>query len=117
LKKAAISTLLVAVLLAAGAVLAHGRRSGSAAGVPTVQRLLAARLRAHGLSVHELTCVRNGRTYHGAPLVRCNANFGDPHVQAYCAIVSGGHLVTNADRSSIPCGHDDAGFSAAVESY
>jgi hypothetical protein len=87
------------------------------ASVPTVHRLLAARLDARGLRVKQLTCLRNGRRYAGVPVVRCNANFGDPHVQAYCSIVRGGRLVTNDDDPALPCGHDDAGFTAPVRVY
>lgn len=106
----------LAVVLAA-VVAAIALRGGSdrpaparAASVATVQRLLASRLDARGLRVKQLTCLRNGRRYAGVPIVRCNANFGDPHVQAYCSIVRGGRLVTNDDEPALPCGHDDAGF-------
>jgi hypothetical protein len=91
--------------------------AGGVSSVATVHRLLAARLHVRGLSVHQLTCLRNGRRFDGVPIVRCNANFGmDPHVQAYCSIVRGGRLVTNDDEPALPCGHDDAGYSAPVQS-
>jgi hypothetical protein len=112
----------LAVVLAAVAVAFALRGEPSrppaarAASVATVHRLLAARLDERGLRVEQLTCLRNGRRYAGVPIVRCNANFGDPHVQAYCSIVRGGRLVTNDDDPGLPCGHDDAGFSAPVRS-
>jgi hypothetical protein len=41
--------------------------------------------------------------------VRCNVNFGAPHIEVYCSILEGGRLVTNHEDRAIPCGHDDAG--------
>jgi hypothetical protein len=114
----------LAAALAAAALLAVSLGGGPAgppparaASVATVHRLLAARLDARGLRVKQLTCLRNGRRYAGVPVVRCNANFGDPHVQAYCSIVRGGRLVTNDDEPALPCEHDDAGFTAPVRVF
>jgi len=82
----------------------------------TVKKALVARLKQEQLTFRWVACVRNGRTYRQQPIVRCNVNFGmDPHVEAYCAVLENGRLVTNHENKAIPCGHDDAGYSAPVE--
>jgi hypothetical protein len=73
------------------------------------KRLLIARLRAHYLSFHWVACVRTGARYDHVPVVRCNVNFGDPHIEAYCSVLRNGKLVTNHEEPAIPCRHDDAG--------
>jgi len=78
--------------------------------VRTAQATLRAELRAERLTVVELACVKNGRTYEGHPIVRCNVDFGDPHVQAYCTVVSGNRMVTNYENPAIPCQPDWSGW-------
>ena len=78
------------------------------------KQLLAQRLEAKDLTVHWIACVRNGRAYRGAAIVRCNVNFGDPHIEAYCSLLQGGRLVTDHDNPAIPCRHDDAGWNAPI---
>ena len=73
-------------------------------------------LKRKELTYHTVDCVRNGRRYRGLAIVRCNVNFGmDPHVEAYCSVLDRGRLVTNHDDKTIPCGHDNAGFTVPVE--
>ena len=43
----------------------------------------------------------SGRRYHDAAVVRCNVNFGDPHIQAYCSVMHGDRLVTQYDDAAI----------------
>jgi hypothetical protein len=76
------------------------------------RQLLVERLRAKQLDFRWVVCIRNGRTFEGAELVRCNVNFGDPHIVPYCSVLEDGRLVTDHDNAVIPCGHDDAGWSA-----
>ena len=76
---------------------------------PAAKRLLTARLRAKYLTFHWVACVRTGRTFHDVPVVRCNVNFGDPHIEAYCSVLRNGQLVTDHEDPAIPCKHDDAG--------
>ena len=76
---------------------------------------IAARLHQRLLRAHWIACVPSGRRYHDAAVVRCNVNFGDPHIQAYCSVMRGGRLVTQYDDAAIPCGHDGAGWSAPVK--
>jgi hypothetical protein len=82
-----------------------------------IKRQLAARLHSKLLSPHWIVCVPSGSRYQGAAVIRCNVNFGDPHIQAYCSVLRGNRLVTNYDDSSIPCGHDDAGWRAPVQTF
>jgi hypothetical protein len=109
-------------LAAALAVLVFALTSGSDAKQPyrsaskaEVKRALAARLHRQLLRPHWIACVSSGNSYHGAAVVRCNVNFGDPHIQAYCSVMRGHRLVTQYDDSKIPCGHDNAGWGAPVQ--
>jgi hypothetical protein len=97
----------VAVLLFAGCGGAPRLREASPA---VARRLLMQRLEAKGLDVRWVACVRVGRTYRRVPITRCNVDFGDPHVEAYCLLLDHGGLVTNHDDPAIPCRHDDAGW-------
>jgi hypothetical protein len=76
---------------------------------PLAKRLLAARLRAQYLDFKWIACVRTGRDFGGVAIVRCNVNFGDPHIEAYCSVLRDGSLVTDHQDPAIPCKHDDAG--------
>ena len=102
--------LLAAVALACaacGASSASGRITEATP--PVAKRLLTARLRAHYLRFRWVACVRTGRTFSGVPVVRCNVDFGDPHIEAYCSVLRDGRLLTDHDDPKIPCRHDDAG--------
>jgi hypothetical protein len=110
-------------LLAAAAVLfAHADRASPGRSQPGValvadirnpiqaaQRTLSLELLSEHLSFQYVVCIRNGRTYHGHPIIRCNVNFGDPHVVAYCSVILAGRLVTGQQDPSIPCEPDLAG--------
>ena len=78
------------------------------------KQLLTARLRTKQLDFRWVACVRNGRTFRGAEIVRCNVNFGDPHIEAYCSVLEDGRLVTDHENSAIPCKRDAAGWSAPI---
>jgi hypothetical protein len=109
------------LVLAAGAFarLDRTRPAGSPPGFALVagirnptqaaEKTLRLELRSEHLNFQDVTCIENGRHYHGLPIIRCNVNFGDPHVQAYCSVISAGRLVTNYQNPSIPCGPDLAG--------
>ncbi len=86
----------------------------SAATPASAKQLLAVRLKAQYLTVHWIACVRTGRLYRGAAVVRCNVNFGDPHIEAYCSLLRNRQLVTDHDDPAIPCGHDGAGWTAPI---
>lgn len=70
---------------------------------------LRTELRSEHLSFRYVTCVKNGRAYQDRPVIRCNVNFGDPHVQAYCTVIIDGRLVTNYQNPAIACRPDLAG--------
>ena len=101
-------------LVAAGCGSTTSKPAAAAATPAQAKRLLAARLHAKQLDFRWVACVRNGRTYRGAQIVRCNVNFGDPHIEAYCSVLVGGRLVTDHDDAAIPCRHDEAGWSAPI---
>jgi hypothetical protein len=109
-------------LAAALAVLVFALTSGSDAspayGSPTLalaKEKLGARLHQRMLRPHWIACVASGNRYRGAAVVRCNVNFGDPHIQAYCTVLHGEKLVTQYDDAQIPCGHDNAGWNSPVQ--
>lgn len=104
----------------AACTLSHSRAADTRASVsgPALERAalaaLSAELRAERLSFVGIACVRNGRTFHEHPVVRCNVNFGDPHIEAYCTVLTAGRLLTNHQNPSIPCGPDRAGWQVQV---
>jgi hypothetical protein len=77
--------------------------------VLAADRTLRQELSSEHLNVQYVACIRNGRSYHGHPIIRCNVNFGDPHVVAYCSVILVHRLVTNHQDPSIPCRPDLAG--------
>ncbi len=105
--------------LALALVVASTSGASSSGGFPVVARssavataaaTLRAEFKVQKLRLIDLGCVKNGRSFNGHPIVRCSADFGDPHVQAYCTVVIGNRLFTNYDNAAIPCGHDWSGW-------
>jgi hypothetical protein len=104
------------VLAAAGCGGSTATKTAAKPQLQTIKRALVARLKQEQLNFRWVACVRNGRTYEQLPIVRCNVDFGmDPHVEAYCAVLDHGRLVTNHENSAIPCNHDNAGFSTPIQ--
>jgi hypothetical protein len=102
------------VLLLAFAALALGSLAVAAAAVekpdvPAIRSALKTRLHAQHLRVRHVFCIVNGRAYRQHPIVRCNVDFGEPHITAYCSVLIGGRLVTQFDVEAIPCHRDNAG--------
>ncbi|MBS1889106.1 MAG: hypothetical protein JSU06_18160 [Actinobacteria bacterium] len=95
--------------------------SGSAGAVTSneaqIRRQLVVRLHEHALFPHAVACVANGRDFEGAAVIRCNVNYGDPHIEAICGVLRGGELVTNHDEAAIPCGPDLRGWHPIVKTY
>ena len=88
-----------------GVPLIAGNGSPTQAATITLRRELA----SEHLSVQDVVCIRNGRAYQGHQIIRCNVNFGDPHVVAYCSVIVADRLVTSHQDPSIPCEPDLVG--------
>jgi hypothetical protein len=87
------------------------------ASVATFKRAMIAKLEAQKAHFFWVVCVPSGGRFEGVRVVRCNVDFGDPHIQAYCSVFRGGRLLTSADDPAIPCGPDNAGYSQAIQTY
>jgi hypothetical protein len=61
-----------------------------------------------------VACLETGRSFAGAPIVRCNVNFGDPHVEAYCIVLRWGELYTDHQDPAIPCHRDNRAPPATI---
>ncbi len=57
-----------------------------------VASTLRATLVARDLPPHWVACVPTRARVRGLTAFRCNVNFGDPHVEAYCAILDRNRL-------------------------
>ena len=107
---------LVAILTTAGGSAATGGRVTTAS-LASFHRAMVAKLDAQHAHFEWVACVQAGSRFEGVPVVRCNVEFGDPHVQAYCSVFRGGRLRDQRRRSrhpvpGRPCGlglgHDDS---------
>jgi hypothetical protein len=107
-------------LLAASLVLAGCGSSSSspysAATVPHAKRLMLEYLDSKNLTYHWVACLHSGRSFEGAAIVRCNVNFGDPHIEAYCIVLRSGKLYTDHQDPKIPCQRDDRAPPATIVS-
>src|SRR5439155_1014977 len=79
----------LAVAAIAATVLATRSSDGAStvrtASPATVRSALITRLEASHLTYRWVVCVRTGRVFRQQAVVRCNVNFGDPHIEAYCS--------------------------------
>jgi hypothetical protein len=103
-----------ALALACAGCGSSGRPTTTEATPSVAKRLLAERLRARYLSFRWIACVRTGNRFEDVAVVRCNVNFGDPHIEAYCAVLRTGRLVTDHEDRAIPCKHDEAGSPPTI---
>ena len=71
-----------------------------------VEAALLARLEAKNLSMKWVVCADEGAKSEGRTIFRCNVNFGDPHIEGYCAMVEDGKLVTHVERPELSCGRE-----------
>ncbi|MHB1571566.1 MAG: hypothetical protein ACYC0H_20500 [Solirubrobacteraceae bacterium] len=116
---------LVGLCAVGGGVAYAAVRSGNAGSGGTIStestamfhRAMVARMRAEHLDYRWIACVPSGKHFEGVRVVRCNVDFGEPHIVAYCSVLRGGRLLTSKDDPAIPCGHDNAGFSDSVVQY
>ena len=68
------------------------------------------------LNYHWVACLRTGRSFRDAAIVRCNVNFGDPHIEAYCIVLKDGKLYSDHDDAGIPCQRDNRSPPATIVS-
>jgi hypothetical protein len=105
-------------LAALAAVLAGcGSSSSSEFAAPTVpqaKQLMIDYLRSKHLAYHWVACLHSGRSFEGAAIVRCNVNFGDPHIEAYCIVLRGGKLYSDHQDPKIACQRDNRAPPATI---
>ena len=102
---------LVALLLAA---CGGGSSTYEASTPPDAKKLMVEYLDGKQLSYRWVACLRSGRSFRGASIVRCNVNFGDPHIEVYCIVLRNGELYTNHQNADIPCQRDNRGPPATT---
>ena len=89
--------------------------SGFDAATPAeAKKLMVDYLDGKHLSYRWVACLRSGRSFKGAAIVRCNVNFGDPHIEAYCLVLRDGKLYTDHQDHAIPCQRDNRAPPAAI---
>ena len=101
----------LAVLLLAGC---GGSSAYEATTPPDAKKLMIAYLQGKHLTYRWVACLRSGRSFHDAAIVRCNVNFGDPHIEAYCIVLKDGKLFTDHQEPAIPCQRDNRAPPAAI---
>ncbi len=87
------------------------------ASLPAMHRHMVAMLNHQKLHFHWVVCVRTDREFDRVSVVRCNVDFGDPHIEAYCVVLRGGQLESNFDDPALPCRADNAGNTQTIVSY
>jgi hypothetical protein len=93
-----------AALLVAALALVAGCGGSTETTPAAVKEALEARLIDKSLSFEWVYCLRTKRALEGRPIIRCNVNFGEPHIVIYCATLDDGALVTNREQPLIRCG-------------
>jgi hypothetical protein len=81
---------------------------------PDAKKLMTEYLDGKHLHYHWVACLHTGRSFHGARIVRCNVNFGDPHIEAYCIVLKDGELYSDHDDAAIPCQRDSRAPPATI---
>lgn len=112
-----ILAVLAAAAVAAALLATHSSDGANAVNTPSphaIRTALIARLNAQHLSYRWVVCVPNGRTFRGRAVTRCNVNFGDPHIEAYCAIIDRNRLVTDHETPRFVCPPDLRGWTTSV---
>ena len=93
-----------AALLVAALALVAGCGGSTETTPAAVKEALETRLIDRSLSFEWVYCLRTKRAFEGRPIVRCNVNFGEPHIVIYCATLENGDLLTNREQPLIRCG-------------
>jgi hypothetical protein len=78
------------------------------------KQLMIDYLQSKQLAWRWVACLHTGRSFVGAPIVRCNVNFGDPHIEAYCVVLRWGQLYTDHQDANIPCQRDNRAPPATI---
>jgi len=118
-----VAALALAVVALATSGAGSAAKSASAGPISTestklFKAAIVARMRAERLNYQWVSCVPSGRRFEGVSVVRCNVDFGiDPHVEAFCSVLSGGRLLTSEDDPAIPCAPDNAGRMPKLITY
>jgi hypothetical protein len=81
---------------------------------PDAKKLMIDYLDGKQLSYRWVACLHSGRSFEGAAIVRCNVNFGDPHIEAYCIVLRDGELYSDHDDPAIPCQRDNRAPPATI---
>lgn len=115
--------LLAAVLVIAAAIavpvsaLSSGKAEPLGSNIGEIKRQLAVSLDKRLLYPRWIACVPSGRRFEGAKVIRCNVNYEAPHILPTCSVLRGGRLLTNTEEPAIPCGPDNAGWRAPIETF
>jgi hypothetical protein len=111
--RAAVVAMVAAVLLAG-----CGGNSSTyeATTPPDAKKLMIDYLDGKHLNYRWVACLHSGRSFEGAAIVRCNVNFGDPHIEAYCIVLRWGELYTDHQDPNIPCRRDNRAPPATIVS-
>jgi hypothetical protein len=80
----------------------------------SAKRLMIEYLDGKRLSYRWVACLHSGRSFEGAAIVRCNVNFGDPHIEAYCIVLRDGKLLSDHQEPAIPCRRDNRAPPATI---
>jgi len=109
--KAAVVAMVAAVVLAG-----CGGNSSTyeATTPPDAKKLMIDYLNGKHLNYRWVACLHSGRSFEGAAIVRCNVNFGDPHIEAYCIVLRHGKLYSDHDDPAIPCQRDNRAPPATI---
>jgi hypothetical protein len=99
---------LVAACIVAAVVAGTG--VSSAAAPKRVGVALRGWLHARSLSPTWVVCVPSAARIRGRTVFRCNVDFGDPHIQVYCAVVAGGRVRAAEWRQPVRGRQDRAAF-------
>jgi hypothetical protein len=102
----------VAIVLLAGC--GGGSSTYSTTTPQNAKHLIIQYLDGKHLTYHWVACLHTGRSFEGAAIVRCNVNFGDPHIEAYCIELKDGKLYSDHQDPAIPCQRDDRAPPATI---
>ena len=97
-----------AALLVAALALVAGCGGSTETTPAAVKEALEARLVDRSLSFEWVYCLRTMLAFEGRPIVRCNVNFGEPHIVIYCATLDDGKLITSREQPALRCGRDSS---------